>query len=526
MTAVDTAVEALIHREPTDDDRAGWLVEINEWIRDDPEFLPYLEDAAPVLYRQVVDGLHSLAVKAKSQEWRSPAEGVGARPEQLLPGTPGSFSDRTDWPILLVQGGRGSGKSRTGGEGTREMLYGRTWRERPRWALVGQTLESVRVDMVENTLLEILPPGSVDRWNRVSCELYLWVPGIDFRGRPTRLRAYVKGYSSDNPRKLRGANLHGGWFDELATWSDADRSPGAEGTTFSTAMLAMRAHDRHTWTPRVIATTTPRAVPLLRNPFPDDPENPGPGLYDDPSTVIAHMSTLDNLDNLSKPFIDRVVNKYKGTRLYDQEILGKLVDAHVGALWSPELIRDRTYPDMFADITAGGYQRIVIGVDPSVGAGRGDECGIVVSGLAHDGRAYVIEDGSLRGPASEWCAQIERLFIKHQADVVVAEVNNGGELVEETLGRYASWIPLRTFHAKRGKAPRAEPVSLLTDQDQVRFAGKFPILTKQLCTWEPDKQTGDSPDRLDAFVYSILWLFPKLVGIGDLVSTTRRKTRR
>ena len=535
MTVVLTEAGAQ-YRDPDDGDRAFW-VSVLEDIRDHPDLLPYLQQEDPETYRWLVDGVTTLAIEAKTDEWRDPDPEIGARPEQLIPGTPGSFSDRTDWALYLLCGGRGSGKSRTGAEGTSEMLLGREWTEAPRWALVGQTLDSVRIDMVENTLLEVLPPSTVHNWNRNSCELWVWVPAARSPvhaswDRPKHL-AYLKGYSSEAPRKLRGPNFHGGWFDELATWKDANLSPQANGSTYSTAMMAMRAHDNHTWTPRVIGTTTPKAVRLLRNPDPDDPNNPGPGIYDDPGTVVASMSTLANTRHLSQHYVDRVIRPLKGTRLWSQEVEGELITATLGALWTLELIDGMRSPQ-FSTVTNRqilqpetvisllGLKRIVIGVDPSIGGGTGDECGIVLAGIDQDGAAWILEDLSARVPAAKWCRIIQKAYDRWGADAVVVETNQGGELVEETLGRYAPNLPVQSVWAKKGKALRAEPVALLSDGGRVRMAGKFPTLSGQMATW---KEGMDSPDRLDAMVYSILYLIPPREGLDSLVTIHRGKTR-
>ena len=496
-------------REVQEEDRAAWI-SLAEDIREDPEILGYFEAKNPELYLAVVAGLQSLAIDARSWEWRSAHESVGGRPEQLLPGTPGSFSERTDWLTWLLMGGRGSGKSRTGGEGTRELLQGRKWLyEKPVWGLVGQTLEAVRIQMVENTLLKILPPGSVARWNRNTVELYL------------TNGAFLKGFSAQTPDRIRGWNLHGAWADELASWPDADKATAEDGT-WSVLKLAVRAHDNHTWIPRIIATTTPRPKRLLRNPDPKDPEHPGKGIYDDPTTVISSMSTMANIANLPPSFFATVIEPLQGSRLYEQEVEGKLIDAVIGAQWSWELIeRMKFHPD-HPETLAGGLQRIVIGVDPSVGAGLAGECGIVVVGIALDGRAYVLEDCSKRCPADEWVAIIARAYSKWHASAVVVEINQGGELVRETLGRYAPNLPIVEVRGKKGKTLRAEPIAHLSTRDRVRFASdELSALQLQMRTWDG---SGDSPDRLDAFVYACLYLLP-VGGLDELISVNRGGAR-
>ena len=494
-------------REVSDEDRARWI-SVAENLRDDPSLLVTMRERDPELAEKVSRSLRILAIKARADQWRSPIKGIGGRKEQLIPGTEGSFSDRTDWLTWLLVGGRGSGKSRTGAEAVRELILGRRWKRPPMVALVGQTLEDVRVTMVENTLLQVLPSWTIRRWNRGPCELWL------------TNGAYLKGYSSETPRKLRGPNFHLAWADELATWSDAHRSPNATDTTWSNLKLAVRAGREEMWRPRLIATTTPKAVNLLRNVDPKDPLNPGVGLYDDGLTVRSHMSSLANLANLSPTFFEQVIQPLEGTRLYAQEVEGELIDETLGALWSSELIEQMRRSEAWPEHQAGGIARAVVAVDPSVGGGRGDECGIVVVGLCGDGRAYVLEDASLRGPSTEWAPKVWDMFVKWEAEAVIAEVNHGGELVTEVLGRENINLPVVEVRGKKAKRLRAEPIALLSDKDRVRFAGEFRLLERQMRTWTGE-DGQDSPDRLDAFVYGCLYLLPVYGGADSLITVRR-----
>ncbi len=475
------------------DGRTRWAAIANE-LRQNPELFQWIEREFPSVFPSLEAGLRTLAIEARQEEWR--AEGsIGGRPEQLIPGTDGSFSDRADWFCWLLCGGRGSGKSRTGGEATREFLLNREWGENPRWALVGQTLSDVRINMVENTLLQILPPGSVLQWNRSTCELWL------------RNGAYLKGYSSDAPRLLRGPNFHGAWADELATWTDADRAPGAIDTTLSNLKMALRAQDGGRWVPRLIATTTPKAVKILRNPDPSDIQNPGPGLYDDPMTVISHMSTYANQDNLASHFIDGVVAPLKGTRIYEQEVLGKLMDEALGALWTAEQIEEiRVHPTV-PELHGGGFMAKVLSIDPSVGKGLGDECGMIVAGKARDGRCYIIADRSMRGDPSAWTRAAAAICREFGVDAVVAEINQGGELVKGNLRRGGVMVPIHGVWARKNKRLRADPVAVLTDAKKVKLAGHFEKLERQMRTWDPENDRV-SPDRLDAMVYAVSFLMP------------------
>lgn len=510
MAAIaDLPTTRVLGRPVTDEDRVRWVRFYNLALHQEPMLLPYLELHHKDLHRQAIAMLEALAVEAKSAEWRSPNPKVGARPEQLLPGTAGSFSDRTDWVTWLLMGGRGSGKTRAGAEAVREILLEREWREPPMGALVGQRLDSVRTDMCVRTLLEIMPPRTVRIWRRSTVEVVLYNGG------------YLRGFSSEAARNLRGGNFHFAWADELGTWFDANRSPRAVDTTWSNMIMAVRLHDHHTWVPRVIGTTTPRVVKLLRNQDPTDVQNPGLGLYDDPRTVVSNMSTEANLANLADHYLTAIIEPLIGTRLYDQEVRGLLLDEAIGAQWTDEQIRSMIRHPGAQDGEGKGLWRVVVAVDPSVGAGLGDECGIVVAGLGADGRVWVLEDLSIRAPAKVWVQIVREAFVRWGASAVVVETNQGGELLREVLGRDDGNLPIQEVWGKRGKMLRAEPVALLTDRGRVRFAGgedRFGKLWFQMKTWDG---TGDSPDRLDAFVYACLWLLPVDTGAGALVNFGR-----
>lgn len=516
-------------RSVEDAGRANWVA-FGEFCRAETRFLPWLEKEHPDILETVRDGFSILSVEAKSEEWRDEREGVGARPAQLIPGTPGSFSDRTDWATWLLMGGRGSGKSRTGAEALRELLFGREWSEDPQVALVSRTLEQVRLDMVQRVLLEVLPVGSLIQWNRGPCEMW-----VDLGNGRT---AFLKGFSSEAKDKLRGPNHHIAWCDEIASWADAaETSPNSEGSTWSNMKLSVRADDNGTFDPRIIATTTPKPVTLIRNPDPNDPINPGLGLYDDEMTVVSHMSTEENRANLSEHWWKQSIEPLRGTRLWKQEVEGVLMDEVLGAQWTDEMIREMERPvpefarsrdDVIALRTLLDIKRIVVAVDPSVGAGLGDECGIVVAGLDHSENVWILEDGSLRAKASVWCKRVGELYEKWGASAVIVEINQGGELVDETLGRYAPNLPILEVWAKDGKKARAEPVALLSEQGRIFFAGsadeQFRLLTRQLKTWDQSDK-GSSPDRLDAFVYACLNLIP-VGGWEQAVTVIRGGSRR
>lgn len=389
-----------------------------------------------------------------------------ARPEQLPP--PG------EWLTWLILAGRGWGKSRTGAETIAQWA-----REQPggRWALVAQSAADGRDVMLEGEsgLLRVLTPselrgGTYDSaYNRSLGELHL-ADGGKF-----------KLYTAEKPRQLRGPQHHGAWLDEPATFADAHRGTG-EDTTYSNLLFGLRLGTR----PRIVVTGTPRPVRLVRD------------ILAAPNTVVTRGSTYDNLANLAPTFREAILSRYEGTRLGRQELSGELLEDTPGALWTWGMFG----AEGFRLAEAPPLRRIVVGVDPAASStDESDETGIIVAGLGQDGRGYVLADASLRGTPNEWGRAVAGAAGAWQADRVVAERNNGGQMVEYVLRTVAPTLPITTVWASRGKQARAEPVAALYEQGRVSHVGSFPELETQLTGWTPDG--GASPDRLDALVWAL-----------------------
>lgn len=389
-----------------------------------------------------------------------------ARPEQLPP--PG------DWLTWLILAGRGWGKSKTGGETLAQWM-----RDLPgsRGALVGQTAADARDVMLEGDsgLLRALAPselrgGTYDSaYNRSLGELHLACGGK------------FKAYSAEKPRQLRGPQHHFAWCDEPASWQDAHRGAG-EDTTYSNLQFGLRLGPH----PRQVVTGTPRPVRLIRE------------ILADPATVVTRGSTYDNLANLAPTFRDQILRRYEGTRLGRQELDGELLEDTPGALWSWAMFG----AEGFRLTAAPPLRRVVVGVDPAASNGaEADHTGIVVAALGEDGRGYVLADATLRGSPNEWGQAVAGASRAWQADRVVAERNNGGQMVEYVLRTVAPHLPVATVWASRGKHTRAEPVAALYEQGRVSHVGALPELETQLTGWSPD--SGDSPDRLDALVWAL-----------------------
>lgn len=356
--------------------------------------------------------------------------------------------------------GRGFGKTRTGAEWVRWKVETGQCK---RLALIGQTTADVRDVMIEGEsgLLAVSPPWFKPVYYP-SKRKVIWPNG-----------AYALTFSAEEPDQLRGPQHDGGWADEIAKWRYAD-------DTWSNFMFGLRLGAN----PQCVATGTPSPTKLIRE------------LIEDPQVVISRGSTYENRANLAPRFLQQVIRKYEGTRLGRQELLAELLLDTPGALWRlAEMIeahRRRNVPE---------FRRIVVAVDPAVTSGEDSaETGIVVVALGQDDHGYVLEDRSLRGTPTEWATEVIATYHKWQADRVIAETNNGGDLVETTIRMIDDKVSYRGVRAARGKLPRAEPVSALYEQGRVHHVGAFKELEDQMCTWVPGAK---SPDHLDALVWGL-----------------------
>ncbi len=244
--------------------------------------------------------------------------------------------------------------------------------------------------------------------------------------------------------------------------------------------------------PTQIITTTPRPLPLVK------------ALIADPDVTVTRLKTTDNRANLASGFIDAIRKRYAGSRLERQELDGELIEDRDGALWSRAQIETAVPGERM------GLTRIVVAVDPPASSGKAaDACGIVVAGLAEDGRAVVLEDATVQGLKPQgWAARIVEAFHRHEADCVVAEVNQGGDMVGAVLSAIDATLPVKPVRATRGKWLRAEPVAALYHQGKVVHGRRFPELEDEMCDFGPDGlSNGRSPDRLDALVWALNELF-------------------
>jgi phage terminase large subunit-like protein len=393
-----------------------------------------------------------------------------------------------DWKTWVIMGGRGAGKTRAGSEWVRSVVEG----PKPldpgqcrRVALVGETVEQVREVMVfgDSGILACSPDDRKPKWEATRKRL-VW---------PNGATAHV--YSAHEPESLRGPQFDAAWADELAKWPKVQETWDMLQFT-----LRLGAH------PRQVVTTTPRNVPTLK------------AILASPSTVLTQAPTEANRAYLAASFLEEVRARYAGTRQGRQELEGELVEDVEGALWTTDMIEKsrREAPQEFS--------RIVVAVDPPVtGKASSDECGIIVAGAVTEGppqqwKAWVVEDASVSAAMpSVWARAAIAAMKRHSAERLVAEVNQGGDLVEALVRTEDVTIPFRAVRATRGKAVRAEPVAALYEQGRVHHLRGLGKLEEQMCKMTAQGYSGSgSPDRVDALVWALTELIVLPAGrFGD-----------
>jgi phage terminase large subunit-like protein len=377
-----------------------------------------------------------------------------ARPKQLEP--------EGKWLIWLILAGRGWGKSKTGAETVRRWIETGRYR---RLALVARTAADVRDVMIEGDagLLTISPPWFRPRWEP-SVRKLTWPNG-----------AIGMTYSAEEPNVFRGPAHDGAWLDEIAAWKYPEEA------LHECLLPGMRIGQD----PRIVATTTPKGTKFMRD------------LVAEPTTRLTRGKTRENIANLAPTFLTSVVGKLVGTRLGRQELDAELLEDVEGALWTRariELLRIRTAPPM---------RRIVVAIDPSAtSTDESDEAGIVAAGLGLDGHGYVLDDRSAILSPDGWARAAVEAYHAWKGDRIIAEVNNGGEMVELTIRTVDASVPYSGIHASRGKRTRAEPVAALYEQAKVHHVGAFPELEDELCTHDFSEDRR-SPNRLDALVWAL-----------------------
>lgn len=406
-----------------------------------------------------IDALSVDARAALKYDWR-----FWARPEQVEP--PG------DWHAWLVMSGRGFGKTEAGAQWVRERVKAGA----RSIALIAETQKDLEDVMVPRLLAahpEHARPTATFRPVRVK-----WPGG-----------ALALGYNGTEPDQLRGPEFDTAWIDELAKYRHAE-------SVMDMITMALRQGE----TPRMMITTTPRPIDVIK------------AMVADPSIVVTRGSTFDNADNLAPAFLEQIKRRYEGTRLGLQEIYGEILGDIPGALWSARTLdtyRKTKVPD--------GLRRIVVAVDAAV-TEDGDDHGIIVAGMTAEGNGVVLADGTIKGSPFDWARRAVSLYDEWAADRIVAEVNQGGDMVRHTLQSVRASLPVSMVRASRGKHIRAEPIAALYEQGRVSHVGRFDDLEAQMLQMTSHGYEGSgSPDRLDALVWAMADLFPEMAHGGAVL---------
>jgi len=402
-----------------------------------------------------------------------------ARPNQLPP--PGDW-----WQIWLLLAGRGFGKTRILAEWVCDQAASG---QASRIALVAATAADARDVLVEGEsgILAVAPPWCRPIYEPSKRRL-TWPNGV-----------IATTFSAEEPDRLRGPQHDAAVCDELASWSHPE--------TWDMLQFGLRLGRK----PRCLIATTPRPTKLLRELLAREGHD----------VVVTRGSSYDNKANLAPAFFTQIVKKYEGTRLGRQELNAELLEDTPGALWSQGLI-DGTRISAAPELT-----RIVVAIDPAATSGEdADETGVVVVGQDKDGQGYVLADCSGRYTPIEWARIAISVYRTHHADRIVAERNNGGDMVEATLRMVDQNVPVTTVWASRGKVTRAEPISALYEQGRMHHVGTFPQLEDQMTNFTSDfdrEAAGYSPDRLDAMVWAATELLVEPMASYGIFELYRRQ---
>ena len=382
-----------------------------------------------------------------------------ARPKQLEP--EGKHN------IWLILAGRGWGKTRTGAEDI--ALY----------ALRHPNVICAVVAPTHGDLRRVCFGGNSGLLSIIPDECY--AKSKDFKGYSSSVSeirlhngSKIVGYAAQEPERLRGPQFHRAWCDEIAAW----RYPEA----YDQLMFGLRLGEK----PKCVITTTPKPTPLIKQ------------LIDRNDTFVTTGNTFENEANLAPSALKMLKERYEGTALGRQELYAEILEDLDGALWNNRLIEEAR----LSEDTERTLQKVIVAIDPAVTAkDDSDETGIVVVGKDFNNEYYVLEDLSGKHSADKWGRIAVNAYYEWEADRIVAEVNNGGDLVERLLRNIDPNVPYRSVHATRGKLVRAEPIAALYEQRRVHHMGMYPELEAQMCTYTGD--TKISPDRLDALVWGL-----------------------
>ena len=388
-----------------------------------------------------------------------------ARDKQKLP--------KCSWFTWLILAGRGFGKTRTGAESVMQLVCSYDYKS---IGLIGKSISETKQIMIEGqsgilstTFAQILNRVKNNKY-KLSFKYYASKKQIEWNN---GAKMYM--LSGDRPNSIRGFQFDLVWIDEFAKFlNPAD--------LLQQVFFSLRLGTN----PKCIITTTPKPLKILKE------------LSNDKSVYVTNGSTFENEKYLSKQFLNLIKLKYNNTFIGRQELFGELIMENENALWKRHNIQ-------YKKVELDCLEKIVIGIDPAVTSNKNsDETGIIIAGLGIDNNIYIIEDLSGKYKGSEWAKIVVRAIIDYNADYIVVETNNGGDLVIENLRSINNTLPIKSVHALKGKVARAEPISILYETNKVFHFKEFCELEEQMCNLSYDNDNEKhSPDRVDALVWAV-----------------------
>lgn len=435
------------------------------------EMLAELSVVNPVEYEKVVEEL----LTTKGEEWIKglPYDWtVNSRPKQRIP-TP---KDR--WRFWVILAGRGWGKTKTGAETVVQWVEAHPAGVKPlRIALVGATTSDVNGVMVsgDSGILSCYPEKMQPHWTTSTRRLTWYNPD-------GTTKAIAECFSAEEPERLRGPQFHKAWLDELAAWR------------YEYALEMLRFGLRLGDNPQAIVTTTPRPFPILLN------------LLKEEGTWTTKGSTYENRSNLAPAFFDEVINKYKGTRLGEQELMAEILDGVKDAMWN-EVNLDNNRIEFHELHKLPELLSIVLAIDPATTTRTSSaETGMCVAAYGENDHFYILHLSAMKESPETWARAAIKLFNDYKCDKMIAEVNNGGDLVEAVIRAANPMQKVFAVHASRGKTTRAEPIAALYEQNRVHHVGRFPNGEQQMCSFNPIENPYGNKDMVDALVWAMTYL--------------------
>lgn len=435
------------------------------------EILADLSKSNPVAYEEAIDKL----IEEKGEEWFKKLRydwSINGRPKQFPP------MPLNKWRAWVCLAGRGWGKTKTGGN-TVAMWVNLHKKGQPpiRIALVGATTGDVNNVMVggDSGLMSNYPDDEQPEWTTTSRK-------ITWRYPDGEIKAIAEMFSAEEPNRLRGPQFHYAWCDELVAWRYQE--------AWDMLMFGLRLGDN----PQVVVTTTPRPYPILME------------LLKLKTTFTTIGSTYENRSNLAPAFFTEIITKYEGSALGRQELMAEIIEEVPNAMWSPKNIDANRIPyDDMGKLPE--FLSIVLAIDPATtNRTSSAETGMCVAAYGENDHFYILHLDAVKMSPENWAQRSIRLFNQYGCDKMIAEVNNGGDLVQALIKAVNPMQKVYAVHASRGKTTRAEPIAALYEQNRVHHIGSFVSGESQMCSFNPLENPYGLKDQVDALVWAMTWL--------------------